>query len=104
MLYDDPQRFRFAGAMEGVPEPETAAEPSVYPGIALAGTLALLAAAASDQVGTIWLGFAQSPVPPALVAVGLGLAIRNAIGLPGTYDAGLRFCVQRVLRVGVALL
>ena len=102
--YDDPQQFQFAGAMEGVPEPEAAAPPSVLPGIALAGLLALLAVAASEWIGVSWLGFAQSPVPPALVAIGLGLLIRNAIGLPGHYDAGLRFCVQRVLRVGVALL
>jgi uncharacterized integral membrane protein (TIGR00698 family) len=102
--YEDPQRFRFAGAMEGVPEPTAAAPPSVYPGIALAGTLAFLAVAASEWIGISWLGFAQSPVPPALVAIGLGLAIRNAIGLPTSYDAGLRFCIQRVLRIGVALL
>jgi uncharacterized integral membrane protein (TIGR00698 family) len=99
--YDDPQRFRFAGAMEGIPEPEAT---RVFPGIALAAGLALIAVAASDWIGVTWLGFAQSPVPPALVAIALGLAIRNAIGLPSAYDAGLRFCVQRVLRVGVALL
>jgi uncharacterized integral membrane protein (TIGR00698 family) len=75
----------------------------VLPGIALAGLLAFAAVAASGWIGA-WLGFAQSPVPPALVAIGLGLAIRNAIGLPSAYDAGLRFCAQRVLRVGVALL
>jgi uncharacterized integral membrane protein (TIGR00698 family) len=76
----------------------------VLPGVALAGLLAFAAVAASDWIGVRWLGFAQSPVPPALVAIGLGLAIRNAIGLPTSYDAGLRFCVQRVLRIGVALL
>ena len=102
--YEDPQRLRFAGAMEGIPEPEAAVAPSVYPGIALAGLLAFLAVASSEWIGISWLGFAQSPVPPALVAIGLGLLIRNAIGLPGHYDAGLRFCVQRVLRIGVALL
>jgi len=99
--YEDPQRFRFAGAMEGVPE---LVEPRVLPGIALAGLLALLAVAASDWIGVSWLGFKQSPLPPALLAITLGLAIRNAFGLPSTYDLGLRFCVQRVLRIGVALL
>src|SRR5262245_52276947 len=113
MLYEDPQRFRFAGAMEGVPEPAVAptagqqwldAAARVLPGVALAGLLAFAAVVASDWIGVSWLGFPQSPVPPALVAIGLGLAIRNAIGLPASYDAGLRFCVQRVLRIGVALL
>jgi uncharacterized integral membrane protein (TIGR00698 family) len=113
-LYDDPQRFRYAGGMEGVPDAEPSAlapgqaaldaAARVLPGVALAGLLAFAAIAASDWLGVAWLGFAQSPVPPALVAVALGLAIRNAVGLPASYDAGLRFCVQRVLRVGVALL
>jgi uncharacterized integral membrane protein (TIGR00698 family) len=126
--YEDPQQFRFAGAMEGVPEYAAATPVSavsatsgvprwrtagqtaldaaarLLPGAALAGLLAFAAVAASEWIGKAWLGFAQSPVPPALVAIGLGLAIRNVIGLPSAYDAGLRFCVQRVLRVGVALL
>lgn len=123
--YQDPQEFRFAGAMEGVPEfaaaPTSAATAGVprwrtagqtaldaaarvLPGTALAALLAFAAVAASEWIGMAWLGTAQSPVPPALVAIGLGLAIRNAIGLPSAYDAGLRFCVQRVLRLGVALL
>jgi uncharacterized integral membrane protein (TIGR00698 family) len=113
MLYEDPQRFRFAGGMEGVPEPAAVptsgqlwldAAARVLPGVALAGLLAFAAVAGSDWIGMAWLGTSQSPVPPALLAVGLGLAIRNAIGLPAAYDAGLRFCVQRVLRFGVALL
>jgi uncharacterized integral membrane protein (TIGR00698 family) len=124
-IYDDPERFRFAGAMEGVPEHPAmvgAAPPAglarwraaghalldaaarILPGAALAALLAFSAAGASEWIGTAWLGFAQSPVPPALLAIALGLAIRNAIGLPASYDAGLRFCVQRVLRIGVALL
>jgi uncharacterized integral membrane protein (TIGR00698 family) len=115
-IYEDPQRFRFAGGMEGVPElgttPQSAgqalldAAARVLPGAALAGLLAFAAVGASEWLGVAWLGTAQrpSPVPTALVAIGLGLAIRNAIGLPASYDAGLRFCVQRVLRVGVALL
>src|SRR5262245_6438164 len=118
---EDPQRYRFAGAMEGVPEIASApaaeaprlraagqaaldAAARVLPGVALAGLLAFAAVAASEWIGVTWLGFTQSPLPPALLAIGLGLAIRNAIGLPAAYDAGLRFCVQRLLRIGVALL
>lgn len=41
---------------------------------------------------------------PILVAILLGLAIRNGIGLPGVYEAGLRLCLRRLLRIGVALL
>jgi uncharacterized integral membrane protein (TIGR00698 family) len=120
-LYEDPARFRFAGSMEGVPEPlaspapapltwqqgaerglETAAR--VLPGVTIAGLLAFGAVAATDWIGTALLGFATSPIPSALAAVVAGLLIRNALALPASYDEGLRFCVQKILRVGVALL
>src|SRR2546423_14312775 len=77
MLYEDPQRFRFAGGMEGVPEPAAApstgqrwldAAARVLPGVALAALLAFAAVSASEWIGVAWLGFAQSPVPPALLA------------------------------------
>lgn len=118
-LYEDPARFRFAGSMEGVPETpatpdatprqrgsqvlfDTAAR--VMPGVAIAALLAFAAVTATEWIGESLLGFAASPFPPALAAILLGLLIRNALGLPDSYDEGLRFCVQRVLRVGVALL
>jgi uncharacterized integral membrane protein (TIGR00698 family) len=120
-LYEDPARFRCAGSMEGVPETpsrlpddaspwrrgaatllDTAAQ--VMPGVAIAGLLAFAAVTATTWIGVSLLGFPRSPLPPALVAILLGLLIRNALGLPDSYDDGLRFCVQRVLRVGVALL
>ena len=41
---------------------------------------------------------------PILITVMLGLLVRNGIGLPRSYEQGLRLCVKRILRVGVALL
>lgn len=109
-VYDDPALFRFVGSMEGVPEPtsDLAWRPRIerlldeaarlLPGVAMAGAIAFGASAATRWIGGL------APVPPALAAILLGLAITNTIGLPRTYDEGLRFCVQRLLRVGVALL
>ncbi|NQZ95614.1 MAG: putative sulfate exporter family transporter [Myxococcales bacterium] len=117
-LYADPEVFRWAGSMEGVPD----ASPSrplpwregarellafiarVLPGVAIAVVMAYAATGASQWLGVEVFGFERSPLSPILFAILLGLAIRNAIGIPAAYDEGLRFCLQRLLRLGVALL
>ena len=76
----------------------------VAPGVVLAGALAATGVAVADGLIASLLRLDKSPVSPILVAVLLGVAIRNAFGLPAAYDAGLRFCVRRVLQAGVALL
>ena len=77
---------------------------SILPGVSIAIGLALVGRFAADRAGTSLLGFAESPVSPILVAILLGLLIRNTIGIPVVYDAGLQLCLKRILRVGVALL
>jgi uncharacterized integral membrane protein (TIGR00698 family) len=85
----------------------TAAAP-VLPGLVLAALLALLShgavAALTSGVLPFDLPWKKAPIPPVLVAIVLGLVIRNAVGLPAAYQEGLRFGMQRVLRIGVALL
>lgn len=124
--YENPELLRWLDSYEGLPpilDPAESAEEqarreawgervhrlfgmagTVLPGVALAGALAFLGERAAQWIGTSILGFEKSPVSGILVAILLGLAIRHGIGLPGVYDAGLRLCVKRVLRVGVALL
>jgi uncharacterized integral membrane protein (TIGR00698 family) len=77
---------------------------SLLPGLGLACALALIGEAVAAQIGFWTTGTASSPVSPILIAILAGLAVRNAIGLPTVYDAGLLVAVRRVLRVGVALL
>jgi len=117
-LYADPERFRWAGSMEGLPEVSASTEvpwrdrasallefvARILPGIAIAAVLAYAARDASQWLGVSVFGFARSPLSPVLFAILLGLAIRNVLGIPAAYDEGLRFCVQRLLRLGVALL
>ena len=117
-LYADPERFRWAGSMEGLPEVSGSPEvpwrdgarglleflARVLPGVAIAAALAYVARDASHWLGVSVFGFERSPLSPILFAILLGLAIRNVIGVPTAYDAGLRFCLQRLLRLGVALL
>ena len=74
------------------------------PGVVLALGLAFVGLRGADWLGTSVLGFAQSPISPIMVALVLGLAIRNAIGLPAVYEGGLKFCLRHVLRLGIMLL
>jgi uncharacterized integral membrane protein (TIGR00698 family) len=124
--YKNPELFRWLGSLEGVPEyvdpAETASERAAWspwqrrsnhvfelagttlPGVALALLLAFLGGILADWFGLSLLGFEKTPLSPILVAILLGLCIRNGIGLPAVYEAGLQLCLKRILRIGVALL
>lgn len=124
--YENPALMRWIDSYEGVPDwtdpAETPAEREArspiaarayeifalagvtLPGLALTAAIAVLATAGARTFGTSVLGFERSPVSPILVAILVGLAIRNGIGLPGVYEAGVRLGLKRVLRFGVALL
>ncbi len=124
--YENPELLRWLDSYEGLPailDPAESAEEqarregfgerahrlfgmagTVLPGFALAAALAFLGEQLARWLGTSALGFEKSPVSGILVAILLGLAIRHGVGLPVVYDAGLRLCVKRVLRIGVALL
>jgi uncharacterized integral membrane protein (TIGR00698 family) len=124
--YKNPELFRWLGSLEGVPEyvdpAETASERAAWsswqrssnhvfelagttlPGVALALLLAFVGGALADWIGVGLLGFEKTPLSPILLAILLGLIIRNGIGLPAVYEAGLQLCLKRILRIGVALL
>jgi uncharacterized integral membrane protein (TIGR00698 family) len=131
--YANPELLRWVGGMEGVPDwidpSETAAERlaragaqaawpgwrsrgyqlfemagTLLPGLGLAGALAVLGSGLAEWIGSALFGLARSPVSPILLAILGGLMIRNALGLPAVYEAGLQLCLKRLLRVGVALL
>lgn len=124
--YENPGLMASSGSMEGLPEwvdakesPDERAGRSpwqakgnrgfeiaggILPGIALAMALSILGTLIADWVGLRLLGFEKTPLSPILVAILLGLAIRNTIGLPSVYEAGLQLALKKILRIGVALL
>ncbi len=77
---------------------------AMAPGVVLAVALAFAGSAMAGWLGTWVLGFERSPLSPILMTVLLGLIVRNVAGLPAAYEKGLRLCVKRILRIGVALL
>jgi uncharacterized integral membrane protein (TIGR00698 family) len=121
-------KYRFLDSYEGLPDPDSIhpAEPEAerrewrawqrrghagfarlgrdLPGVVVAAALAWSGGLAAESFGTRVLGYERSPIGAVTAAIVLGLAIRNAIGLPAVYEAGLQLCARRVLRIGVALL
>jgi len=124
--YENPELWRFADGMEGIPEwvgpTETPGERlrragwqqagndrlahagTLLPGVAIALGLALVGHAVSELVGVTLLRLEKSPVSPILVAILLGLGLRNTLGVPAVYAPGLALCLKHLLRLGVVLL
>lgn len=74
------------------------------PGLALAAVIAAAGAILASWIGVDMLGFDRTPVSPVLIAVLLGVIVRNGVGVPDLAAPGLRLAATTVLRVGVALL
>lgn len=77
---------------------------TVLPGLFLAVVLALAGEYLSKLIGTDLMGFSKSPVSPILMAIILGIIIRNTITLPASVKPGIRFGLVRILRLGIVLL
>ena len=126
-IFLDPAEIQSLDSMEGVPYDPSAVEPlpgelllstswqkrlhrgfnwvgTMAPGVVLAMSMAVVGGLLADWVGKTLLGFERSPLSPVLMAVVLGLLVRNLAGLPHAYEQGLRICLRLVLRIGVALL
>jgi uncharacterized integral membrane protein (TIGR00698 family) len=75
----------------------------IAPGVMMAFALAYLGYVVSIVVGHL-MHYEKSPVSPIMLAVVLGLLVRNTIGVPKAYEPGLRLCLKTVLRAGIVLL
>jgi len=80
------------------------------PGIALAAALMIAGLWIADFAGHWFLSLAginpagkASPISSVLVAILLGIAVRNTIGVPENCLIGIRFTLTKLLRLGIIL-
>lgn len=88
-------------ALLGLP---LAAAPGLIPGVLAAVAVAALGSILAELIGTRLLGFDQSPISPIMVAILVGMAVANLIRTPKSLQAGVRFSVRKLLRLGIILL
>jgi uncharacterized integral membrane protein (TIGR00698 family) len=77
---------------------------AVLPGLLLALLLAVGGQYLSQLIGVTWLGLPKSPISAIMMAILLGMLIRNTMTLPEGLKPGIDFGLKRVLRVGIVLL
>lgn len=77
---------------------------NVLPGLLLALILALAGQFLSDFVGLDLMGLPKSPISAIMMAILLGIIIRNTLTLPAIFQPGIRFGLVRILRLGIVLL
>jgi len=77
---------------------------TVLPGLILALVLAFAGQFLSQFIGIDLMGLPKSPISAIMMAIILGIIIRNTISLPASLQPGIRFGLVRVLRLGIVLL
>jgi uncharacterized integral membrane protein (TIGR00698 family) len=77
---------------------------NVLPGLLLALVLAFAGQYLSELIGIDLLGLPKSPISAIMMAIILGIIIRNTFTLPAALQPGIRFGLVRVLRAGIVLL
>jgi uncharacterized integral membrane protein (TIGR00698 family) len=77
---------------------------NILPGLLLALLLAFAGQFLSEFIGIDLMGLPKSPISAIMMAIILGIIIRNTITLPASLQPGIRFGLVRVLRLGIVLL
>ena len=76
----------------------------VIPGLLLALALAFAGEQLSHVIGVTWMGLPKSPISGIMMAIVLGILVRNVTGVHGRFLPGIQFGLKRVLRLGIVLL
>lgn len=84
----------------------TASRPSNVPGVLLAVAIAI----AAYQLHTLPVppfsigDPARHPIDAMLIAIVLGMVVRNTVGLPAVFAPGVRYCVTSLMAFGIVLM
>lgn len=76
--------------------------PSLIPGAALAAAVVVAADVLADLINSL-LGI-KGLVSFILVAIVMGIIVRNTVGLSAVFAPGVTFCLRKLLRLGIILL
>jgi uncharacterized integral membrane protein (TIGR00698 family) len=76
--------------------------PSLIPGVALSAVVVVAAVLVADLINSA-LGI-KGLVSFILVAIVLGIIVRNTVGLKAVFAPGVAFCLKKLLRLGIILL
>lgn len=77
---------------------------AILPGLILALAIASAGQFTSQFIGIDLMGLPKSPISAIMMAILLGILIRNTVPLPALFNPGIRFGLVRVLRAGIVLL
>jgi len=77
---------------------------TIFPGLVVVILLAIISMWLSDLIGVTLMGFEKSPISAVMICLILGLVIRNVFKLPTALNAGFKFSVKKLLRLGIILL
>ena len=77
---------------------------TVIPGLGLAFAIAIAGIYLSEFIGITLMGLPKSPVSAIMLAILLGILVRNTLPLPAAVQPGIRFSLVRILRLGIVLL
>lgn len=79
---------------------------SALPGVALALAIAIAAYALHDvPLPPFSIGApARHPIDAMLIAIALGMLVRNTLGLPAALTPGVRVCVTKLMALGIVLM
>ncbi len=77
---------------------------AILPGLLLALILAYGGQYLSHLIGVDWMGLQKSPISAIMMAILLGIIVRNTISLPAAFQPGIKFGLVRILRLGIVLL